>query len=71
MKRTATRVSLALASALAILSGPALAADLSEITVDWATYNPVSILLKNEGLLEKEFAKDGITVRWVQSAGSN
>jgi len=43
----------------------------STITIDWATYNPVSILLKNNGLLEKEFAKDGIAIRWVQSAGSN
>lgn len=42
-----------------------------ELRVDWATYNPVSIVLKNKGLLEKEFAKDGIAIRWVQSAGSN
>ena len=43
----------------------------STITIDWATYNPVSILLKDKGLLEKEFAKDGISIRWVQAAGSN
>ena len=43
----------------------------STITIDWATYNPVSILLKDKGLLEKEFAKDNIAIRWVQSAGSN
>ena len=43
----------------------------STITIDWATYNPVSILLKDKGLLEKEFAKDKISIRWVQSAGSN
>src|SRR5882672_8678782 len=49
-----------------------LAADKpKEIRLDWATYNPVSIVLKERGLLEKEFAKDGITIRWVQSAGSN
>ena len=49
-----------------------LAADQpTEIRVDWATYNPVSILLKERGWLEKEFAKDGISIRWVQSAGSN
>jgi sulfonate transport system substrate-binding protein len=42
-----------------------------EIRIDWATYNPVSLVLKDKGLLEKEFAKDGITIRWVQSAGSN
>jgi sulfonate transport system substrate-binding protein len=43
----------------------------SEIRIDWATYNPVSMVLKDKGLLETEFAKDGIGVRWVQSLGSN
>jgi len=41
------------------------------INIDWATYNPVSMLLKDRGLLEKEFAKDGISIRWVQALGSN
>src|SRR5215831_989555 len=54
------------------LSRPARAADKpSEIRIDWATYNPVSMVLKDRGLLEKEFAKDGIGVRWVQTLGSN
>lgn len=66
-----SRRSIIVAGALALLSSAASAADLKEIRVDWATYNPVSILLKNEGRLEKEFAKDGISIRWVQSAGSN
>jgi sulfonate transport system substrate-binding protein len=43
----------------------------TEIRIDWATYNPVSMVLKYKGLLETEFAKDGIGVRWVQSLGSN
>jgi sulfonate transport system substrate-binding protein len=43
----------------------------SEIRIDWATYNPVSMVLKEKGLLEQEFAKDGIGIRWVQSLGSN
>jgi sulfonate transport system substrate-binding protein len=42
-----------------------------EIAIDWATYNPVSMVLKDKGLLEKEFAKDGIGIRWVQTLGSN
>ena len=42
-----------------------------EIVIDWATYNPVSMLLKDKALLEKEFAKDDIGVRWVQTLGSN
>jgi sulfonate transport system substrate-binding protein len=42
-----------------------------EIRIDWATYNPVSMVLKDKAWLEKEFAKDGISIRWVQSLGSN
>jgi len=60
----------AIATALAPLA--ANAADKpKQIVIDWATYNPVSMLLKDKGLLEKEFAKDGISVRWVQTLGSN
>src|SRR6201996_6841270 len=52
--------------------GLARAADKpKEIRIDWATYNPVSMVLKDKGLLEKEFEKDGIGIRWVQSLGSN
>jgi len=42
-----------------------------EIRIDWATYNPVSMVLKQQGLLEKEFEKDGIGIVWVQTLGSN
>lgn len=42
-----------------------------ELRIDWATYNPVSMLLKDKGWFEKEFAKDGISIRWVQTLGSN
>src|SRR5213593_4746879 len=68
-----TRRAFAASLALAIaLPGAAFAADpLKEIRIDWATYNPVSMILKQKGLLEREFAKDGISVVWVQSAGSN
>ncbi len=65
--RTLLAVSFALISASA-----AHAADkVSEIRIDWATYNPVSLALKDNQLLEKEFEKDGIAIRWVQSLGSN
>jgi len=49
-----------------------LAADKpKEIYVDWATYNPVSLLLKDKGFLEKELAKDGIKVVWVKTVSSS
>ena len=72
MPRITRRAMAALIAVSTLLPGAALAADpLKEIRIDWATYNPVSMVLKQKGLLEKEFAKDGISVVWVQSAGSN
>jgi sulfonate transport system substrate-binding protein len=65
-------VYLALLALAVILPGAVRAAEtVKEIRIDWATYNPVSLVLKQKGLLEKEFAKDGIGIVWVQSAGSN
>ena len=62
----------AIVAAAMLMPGAAFAAEpLKEIHLDWATYNPVSMILKQKGLLEKEFAKDGISIVWVQSAGSN
>lgn len=62
---------IALTTALAFSVGVAHAQAVKEIRLDFATYNPVSLLLKERGLLEKEFAADGISIRWVQSLGSN
>lgn len=41
------------------------------VKIDWATYNPVGLALKEKGFLEQELAKDGVKVEWVQSLGSN
>jgi sulfonate transport system substrate-binding protein len=72
MFKISRRVVAAIIAVSALLPGGACAADaLKEIHIDWATYNPVSMVLKQKGLLEKEFAKDGIGIVWVQSAGSN
>src|SRR5215470_3200113 len=72
MSRLSRRAFAAVLAVCALSPVAAFAADpLKEIRIDWATYNPVSMILKQKGLLEKEFAKDGISVVWVQSAGSN
>ena len=59
--------------ALALLASTPLAAadNPKEIRIDWATYNPVSMVLKEKQLLEKEFSKDGISIVWVQTLGTN
>jgi sulfonate transport system substrate-binding protein len=72
MSNVSRRTLVAFVAVAALMPGIARAADaLKEIHIDWATYNPVSMILKQKGLLEKEFAKDGISIVWVQSAGSN
>lgn len=42
-----------------------------ELVLDWATYNPVSLVLKEKGWVEEELGREGVRVRWVQSLGSN
>lgn len=68
-------------SAIAIVAGFLLGAGttdaaraagtVSEIRLDYAYYNPVSLVLKEKGFLEEDLKKDGIAVRWVLSLGSN
>jgi sulfonate transport system substrate-binding protein len=61
-----------LAGALGTLAATAASAQtVREVRIDYATYNPVSLVLKERGILERELGKSGITVRWVQSLGSN
>ncbi|MBD8061884.1 aliphatic sulfonate ABC transporter substrate-binding protein [Oceanitalea stevensii] len=40
------------------------------LTVDFATYNPLSLIIREQGWLEATLGPD-VTVEWVQSAGSN
>ncbi|WP_159500805.1 aliphatic sulfonate ABC transporter substrate-binding protein [Microbacterium sp. 18062] len=37
------------------------------LTLDWATYNPLSLIVKDQGWLEEE----GYTIEWVQSLSSS
>jgi len=40
------------------------------LTLDFATYNPLSLIIKDQGWIE-EAVGDDVTVEWIQSAGSN
>src|SRR5690606_36143225 len=73
MKFLSRRFVLGLALSIGLLpSGASFAADKpASITLDSATYSPASMLLKDKGWLEEEFAADGIAINWVQSLGSN
>jgi sulfonate transport system substrate-binding protein len=43
----------------------------TRIGLDWAYYNPLSLVLKDKKWLEDEFRNDGIEIQWTQSLGSN
>ena len=42
-----------------------------KIVLDYAFYNPSSLVLKEKGWIEEDLAADGVDVEWVWSAGSN
>ncbi|MCI9889784.1 aliphatic sulfonate ABC transporter substrate-binding protein [Micrococcales bacterium 31B] len=44
---------------------------LDTLNIDFATYNPLSLIIKEKGLLETALQAQGTKVNWVQSAGSN
>jgi sulfonate transport system substrate-binding protein len=71
------RAKLALVAAVlivaAMLSGCSRKASVKPATIklDYAYYNPVSLVLKDKKFLEQDLASDGIAVEWTQSLGSN
>jgi len=56
---------------ISLISGQLYAEIPKIINIDYAYYNPVSLLMKDRGSLEKAFKKDNIKIRWVLSLGSN
>ncbi|HEV2109031.1 MAG TPA: aliphatic sulfonate ABC transporter substrate-binding protein [Thermomicrobiales bacterium] len=48
-----------------------VAARADTIAVDYAYYNPSSLVLRRFGWLEEEFGREGTEIEWVLSAGSN
>lgn len=52
-------------SALAQANGP------TTVRLDYAYYNPLSLVLRERGILESELKKKNIKVEWVLSQGSN
>lgn len=60
-----------LAGAVAPVSSVAATPKLDVLRLDYAYYNPVSLVLRRLQWVEQEFARDGTRVEWVLSLGSN
>ena len=56
-------------AALVMASGAASAE--TKVRMDFAYYNPVSLVLKDKGWLQQDLAGKGASVEWVLSQGSN
>ena len=69
-RRHILQVAGAAATGLAGASASAQSA-LPELRLDYAYYSPTSLVLKHFGWLDDDFRKDGTSVKWVLSAGSN
>jgi sulfonate transport system substrate-binding protein len=59
------------AAVAAALPLGARAAGLDKLGLDYAYYNPPSLVLKSKGWLEEALSKRGTSVEWVLSLGSN
>jgi sulfonate transport system substrate-binding protein len=70
LRRTFLTIATALVATTFTGAAPTQAAP-ETIQIDFAYYNPVSLLLKDKGWLEEEFKADGIAIEWVHSLGSN
>lgn len=44
---------------------------LEVLRLDYAYWNPLSLVIRDQGWLEEELADEGIEVEWILSAGSN
>jgi sulfonate transport system substrate-binding protein len=77
LPRSLVLISLIAALALGACSAAPAAPGASQATqggalnIDYATYNPLSLIIKKEGWLEAGLASQGVTVNWIKSAGSN
>lgn len=74
-RRTLPAKLLLIATLLAACGGASTGADTGRVggtlNIDFATYNPLSLIIKEQGWLEEALADQEVTVNWVQSAGSN
>jgi sulfonate transport system substrate-binding protein len=46
-------------------------ASLDVLRLDYAYWNPLSLVIRDQGWLESDLAEQGIGLEWIQSAGSN
>lgn len=69
--KTVQRWVLSFLSAVLVSAGAIAEDKPAKVALDWATYNPVGMVLKAKGWLEEDLGQDGIAVEWTRSVGGN
>ncbi len=70
-RRTLLQAAAATGATLALPRLAQSAEALKELRLDYAYYSPSSLVIRRFGWLDDEFKKEGASVKWVFSAGSN
>jgi sulfonate transport system substrate-binding protein len=68
---TVIAAGVALAALTGCVAGESAPTETKVLTLDYAYWNPLSLVIKDQGWLEEELSADGYSVEWVLSAGSS
>ena len=71
LAKSVAALSVALFALTGCAAGESATTDSKVLKIDYAYWNPLSLVIKDQGWLEDELAADGYTVEWVLSAGSS
>ena len=74
LTKSVAALAVALFALTGCVAGESATSDSSEnkvLKLDYAYWNPLSLVIKDQGWLEEELSADGYTIEWVLSAGSS
>lgn len=74
LTKSVAALSVALFALTGCVAGESATSDSSDnkvLKLDFAYWNPLSLVIKDQGWLEEELAADGYSVEWILSAGSS
>ena len=71
LAKSVAALSVALFALTGCAAGESAPAESKVLRIDYAYWNPLSLVIKDQGWLEEELAAEGYSVEWILSAGSS
>lgn len=71
LSKSVAALSVALFALTGCAAGESASTEAKVLKLDYAYWNPLSLVIKDQGWLEEELADEGYTVEWILSAGSS